>query len=234
MASFRKEILQQIERIDTGRIFTFRDLSFDREKTAHVAVLLSEQSRKGILVRIEKGAYYRPKVSTLGLGKLPVYQDEHFRYLTEKLNGYITGAYIYNKMSLTEQVTPTLTIATPHPVRRFRFMNMEVECVKAYCSDCGDENLVPFLRLLDAIKDMKHIPGTTEQDIYNRIKRLYFVGYSLSELEKIVSLTESYPPRVRKVVADILGDIGQGVLQTRVSKTLLPTTRFNLNYKTTA
>ena len=36
--------------------------------------------------------------SVLGLGKLPVYQDEQFRYLTEKLNGYITGAYIYNKM----------------------------------------------------------------------------------------------------------------------------------------
>ena len=47
MASFRKEILGQIERIDTGRIFTFRDLSFEMEKTANVAVLLSEQSRKG-------------------------------------------------------------------------------------------------------------------------------------------------------------------------------------------
>ena len=32
MASFRKEILGQIERIDTGRIFTFRDLSFETEK----------------------------------------------------------------------------------------------------------------------------------------------------------------------------------------------------------
>ena len=40
MASFRKEILGQIERIDAGRIFTFRDLSFDAEKTANVAVLL--------------------------------------------------------------------------------------------------------------------------------------------------------------------------------------------------
>ena len=87
MASFRKEILGQIERIDTGRIFTFRDLSFETEKTANVAVLLSEQSRKGVLVRVEKGAYYRPKKSVLGLGKLPVYQDEQFRYLTEKLNG---------------------------------------------------------------------------------------------------------------------------------------------------
>ena len=244
MASFRKEILGQIERIDAGRIFTFRDLSFDTEKTANVAVLLSEQSRKGVLVRIEKGsrkgvlvriekgAYYRPKKSVLGLGKLPVYQDEQFRYLTGKLNGYITGAYIYNKMGLTEQVATTITIATPNPVRRFRFKNLDVECVKAYCMDCSDESLVPYLRLLDAIKDMKRIPGTTGQDIYNRVKSQYFNGYSLPELKKIVSLAKSYPPRVRKTVTDILGDIGQTVLQAEMAKTLLPTTRFNLDYRT--
>ena len=227
MASFRKEILGQIERIDAGRIFTFRDLSFDAEKTANVAVLLSEQSRKGVLVR-----YYRPKKSVLGLGKLPVYQDEQFRYLTKKLNGYITGAYVYNKMGLTEQVATTITIATPSPVRRFRFKNLDVECVKTYCMDCSDESLVPYLRLLDAIKDMKRIPGTTGQDIYNRVKKQYFNGYNLPELEKIVSLAKSYPPRVRKAVADILGDIGQTALQMEMAKTLLPTTRFNLDYKT--
>lgn len=232
MASFRKEILGQIERIDTGRIFTFRDLSFETEKTANVAVLLSEQSRKGVLVRVEKGAYYRPKKPVLGLGKLPVYQDEQFRYLTEKLNGYITGAYIYNKMGLTEQVATTITIATPNPVRRFRFKNLDIECVKAYCMDYPDESLVPYLRLLDAIKDMKRIPGTTGQDIYNRVKSQYFNGYSLPELEKIISLAKSYPPRVRKVAADILGDIRQTVLQTEMAKTILPTTRFNLDYKT--
>ena len=95
-------------------------------------------------------------------------------YLTGKLNGYITGAYIYNKMGLTEQVATTITIATPNPVRRFRFKNLDVECVKAYCMDCSDESLVPYLRLLDAIKDMKRIPGTTGQDIYNRVKSQYF------------------------------------------------------------
>lgn len=232
MASFRKEILGQIERIDAGRIFTFRDLSFDTEKTANVAVLLSEQSRKGKLVRVEKGAYYRPKKSVLGLGKLPVYQDEQFRYLTEKLNGYITGAYIYNKMGLTEQVATTITIATLNQVRRFRFKNLDVECVKAYCMDCSDKNLVPYLRLLDAIKDMKRIPGTTAQDIYDRVKRRYFFGYSRAELEIIVSLAKRYPPRVRKTVTDILGDIGQTVLQAEMAKTLLPTTRFNLDYRT--
>ena len=173
MASFRQSILQQIERIDPGRIFTFRDLSYDLDKTANVAVLLSELSRAGKLIRVAKGAYYRPKESALGLGILPVYQREQFRYLTEKLNGYLTGPYVYNKMGLTEQVPTTITIATPSPVRRFRFRNLEVECVKSYCSDSQDESSVPYLRLLDAIKDMKRVPGTTEQDIYDRVKAVW-------------------------------------------------------------
>ncbi len=232
MNSFRKNILRQIEQIDTGRIFTFRDLSYDLSKTANVAVLLSELSREGTLVRVEKGAYYRPRKSAFGLGNLPVYQDEQFRYLTEKLDGYITGVYIYNKMGLTEQVATTITIATPCPVRRFRFRNLEIECVKSYCMEYRDESLIPFLRILDAVKDMKSIPGTMSQDVYDRLKSQYFSRYDSSELEKIVSLSKSYPPRVRKTVADILGDIGQPRLQSEVSKTLLPTTRFNLSYRT--
>ena len=135
-------------------------------------------------------------------------------------------------MGLPEQVATTITIATTNPVRRIRYRNLDIECVKAYCTDYQDDSLVPYLRLLDAIKDMKHIPGTTGQDIYNRLKSLYFNEYSLPELEKIVSLAKNYPPRVRKVVADILGDIRQTVLQTEMAKTLLPTTRFNLDYKT--
>ena len=232
MDSFRKNILRQIEQIDAGRIFTFRELSFDLGKTANVAVLLSELNRKGMLVRVEKGAYYRPRKSALGLGNLPVYQDEQFRYLTEKLGGYITGAYIYNKMSLTEQVATTITIATPSPVRRFSFKKLDIECVKAYSLEYREESQIPYLRLLDAIKDMKRIPGTTAQDIYDRVKSLYFEKYGVPELEKIVSLSRSYPPRVRKTVADILGDIGQPLLQSEVTRTLLPTTRFNLSYRT--
>ena len=79
---------------------------------------------------------------------------------------------------------------------------------------------------------MKHIPGTTEQDIYDRIKDRYFSKYTRQELEKAVSLAKKYPPRVRKVIADILGDIEQSILQAEMAKTLLPTTRFNFIYKT--
>ena len=69
-------------------------------------------------------------------------------------------------------------------------------------------------------------------DVQSVCCKVCSVDKDLLELEKIVSLAKSYPPRVRKVVADILGDIRQTVLQTEMVKTILPTTRFNLDYKT--
>lgn len=44
----------------------------------------------------------------------------------------------------------------------------------------------------------------------------------MPELIKVVSLTKDYPPRVRKIVADMLGEIGQQDLQQELTRTILP------------
>lgn len=105
---------------------------------------------------------------------------------------------------------------------------MDIETVKAYTTAYHDETNIPYLRLLDAIKDIKHIPGSTQQDIYERIKNQYFKDFSMPGLIKVISLTKDYPPRVRKIVADMLGELEQHDLQQKISGTILPTTRFNL------
>ena len=124
----------------------------------------------------------------------------------------------------------TITIATPKPIRHFLFKNFDIESIKAYTTAYHNETNIPYLRVLDAIKDIRHIPGSTQQDIYERIKNQYFKDFSMQELIKVVSLTKDYPPRVRKIVADILGEIGQQDLRLELTRTILTTTRFNLNY----
>ncbi|NDV81554.1 DUF6088 family protein [Bacteroides sp. 51] len=230
MKSFKENINKQIDSIESGEIFTFKDLMFPYDKFAHVAVILSQKNKKGELVRIEKGAYYKPKKSTLGLGSLPVYQDEQLKYLTEKLDGYITGAYIYNKMGLTEQVPSVITIATPKPIRRFNFKKLVIETVRSYIHEPANDDILLYLRLLDAIKDIKKIPGRTEQDVYESLKQRYFENYDYPVLNKIVSLAVSYPPRVRKILGDILEDMNYTDLQKELSQTIIPTTRFDLHY----
>ncbi len=232
MKSFRSNIIRQIETIPEGKIFTFSDLDFPVEKFSNVAVILSGLAKEKRLVRVEKGAYYRPKQSSLGLGVLPVYQDEQLNYLTRKLDGYLTGTYIYNKMSLTEQVSSVITIAAPQPVRPFRFKKLSVECVKSYADTPGDENTLRLIRMLDAIKDLKYIPGTTPQQAYDRIFALHISQLSPVNLEKIVSLAINYPPRVRKILSDMLKKDNRFDLSKQLVNTICPTTRFDLPYKT--
>ena len=232
MKSFKSDIISQIEVIPEGKIFTFSNLNFSMEKFANVAVILSDLSKAKKVVRVEKGAYYRPKQSSLGLGVLPVYQDEQLGYLTRKLDGYLTGAYIYNKMSLTEQVPSVITIAVNRPVRAFKFKKMSVECVKAYVDTPYDDDTLRIIRILDAIKDLKRIPGTTPRQAYNRIFALHISQLSPVNLKKTVSLSLAYPPRVRKILSDMLEKNNHADLNRQLVNTICPTTRFDLPYKT--
>jgi hypothetical protein len=231
MQSFKSNIQRQIDLIPEGKIFTFKDLAFPLSKFANVAVVLSCLARKNKLIRIEKGAYYKPRQSSLGLGYLPVYQDEQLNYLTHKLNGYLTGAYIYNKMSLTEQVPSTITIAARNPARAFRFEKLSVECVKAYVDIPDDNQTLRLIRVLDAIKDYRHIPGTTPQAAYGRIFKLHVSPLDYVTLERLVSLSKNYPPRVRKILGCMLHESDNRGLEEQLVATICPTTRFNFPHK---
>jgi hypothetical protein len=231
MHSFKADIHKQIDAIPEGKIFTFSDLTFPMAKFPNVAVILSELSKDKQLMRFEKGAYYRPKQSGLGLGFLPVYQEEQINYLTNKLKGYLTGSYIYNKMSLTEQVPATITIAAPNPVRAFKFKKLSVECVKAYVDVPNDDKTLFLVRILDAIKDIKHIPGVSPQSAYDKIFNLHISSLTASSLKKLVSLSLHYPPRVRKVLSDMLHKSNKNDLAEQLVGTICPTTRFDLPYQ---
>ena len=232
MKSFKSEIQKQIDMIPEGRIFAFDDLVFPLSKFANVAVILSKLAKEKKLIRIEKGAYYKPKPSSLGLGYLPVYQEEKLNYLTNKLNGYLTGAYIYNKMSLTEQIPSVITIAVHYPVRAFKFGKLSVECVKAYVDihDDGGQEL-HLVRILDAIKDCRRIPGTNPQLAYDRIFNLHVSSLEYAKLKKLVHLSKNYPPRVRKMLSRMLQENNNKELEELLTATICPTTKFKLPYK---
>jgi hypothetical protein len=231
MESFRSEILSQIEVVPEGRIFTFQNLVFPIDKFANVAVLLSELTKKNKLNRIEKGAYYKPRESKLGLGMLPVYQEEQLNYLTNKLGGYLTGPYIYNKMSLTEQVPTVITIAVHQPVRPFKFKKLFIKCVKAYVNGSYSDEILRLLRILDAIKDLKHIPGISPQIAYNKIFYFHLQPLSSKELERLTSFAMQYPARVRKILSDMLERNKNYDLKKQLVGTICPTTRFDLPYE---
>lgn len=231
MASFRKYILEQVMAMPTGMIFSFHELDFEIEKSPLVAAYLSSLVKKGILKKFEKGAYYKPKVSTFGLGTLSLREEDKLDYLARKYNGYITGPEVYNRLGLTEQVAMSVTLATPNNVRNFKTGNLKVNCVKAYSDAYKNKDMLYFIWLLDAVKDIKNVPETSEQKVYDRLKSLHLKKMNTENLSILVNIAQSYPPRVRQTVADMMGDFNYIQLEHKLRKGLLPSTRFKINYK---
>jgi len=228
MASFRQYIIEQVMAYREGKIFTFKDLVFEPQKKACAAVVLSELTKKGILARAAKGVYFRPKVSLLGLKYRPLSYQEKLDFISKELGGYLSGPYMFNQMQLTEQVASVITIATPNPVRKFVKMNVNVNCIKSYIHKI-DETDVYYLRLLDAVKFINDIPGTTPTDVYSRLMLHHFKNFQSKDLDKINQLALSYPPRVRKIMMDVCHDLGY----TKGKNLLLGSINSNTHFKTT-
>jgi hypothetical protein len=85
---------------------------------------------------------------------------------------------------------------------------------------------------LDAVKDLKHIPGVSPQATFDKINRLHVSALSPKNQEKLVSLSLKYPPRVRKSLSNMMYSNNKRDLAEQLAGTICPTTRFNLSYKT--
>lgn len=231
MASFRKYILEQVMGYKEGQIFTFKDLVFEPQKKAYAAVVLAELTKKGILVRAAKGVYFRPKASLLGLKHRPLSYQDKLDFISKELGGYLSGPYIFNQMQLTEQVASVITVATPNPVRKFVKMNVRINCIKSYIQKIDDSD-VYYLRLLDAVKFINDIPGTTPTDVYSKLMLFHFNNFQLSDLEKINQLALSYPPRVRKIMMGVCHKLGYTKGENLLQNSINSNTHFktNLNY----
>lgn len=230
MESFRRDIIRQVELIERGKLFTSKNLYFAPQKKANVAVVLSELTKKGNIVRVEKGVYFRPKPSLVGLKYRPLEHQEKLDFISKRLNGYITGAYVFNQMQLTEQVAMVVTIATPKPVRAFELGNVRVKCIKSYVDDLENVDIY-HLRLLDAIKSIRVIPGTTPSDVYDRLMQHHFGKLQREELNRIVELTLKYPPRVRRIMVDVCKELGYQKESMIISETINSNTHFKTIFK---
>lgn len=224
--SFRQSIVWQVSQKKRGIIFSSGNLVFPQEKLANVAVILSDLCKIGTIMRFEKGAYYRPYLSTR---KSCPTERAILEYLTSKSKGYVSGRYAYDYVGLKQDLFSEITIASCNPIRHIEINGLKVVFVKAYVDKVASKD-IGMVYLLDTIKDIKNIPGHTEQDVYDTLKQKCIKALPLQNIERLVRLSQKYPPRVRKILGDMLEDINEISLRDKVIQSLYPTTRYVLNY----
>ncbi len=220
-------ITKQIEIIEPGKLFSYRDFKLPADRMVAMANTLSKLVSKGIIKRFEKGKYFKPKQGMFG--EVPLAQSQILQsILKENGNrvGYVTGTMAYNQMSLTTQIPNEYVIATNELRRSIKKEGVRIRFVKAYSSEITDNN-IDLLRLLDAIKDIRVIPATGTNTalelIKGKLKRL-----SLNEQKEIVRLVLNYPPSTKALVGAMFELMGNNLGADKLYKTLNPLSKYKI------
>lgn len=203
-----KKILNKNNQDKIWSYSDFKDLPFDS-----VTKALSLLNQKGTIKRIQKGYYFLPQKTILGLVPHDT-MDLLFKKLAKKGVFYcVSGINGYNKIGLTTQISNVTTIASPITMRS----NDKIKFIQRNKPASGTE--IERI-ILDALNDIDSIPGTYPQKALLKIKEIIKSGkVNINDLGKS-SLLET--PRVKAII----GALGH---ELNMDKTLLKQLKLSLN-----
>ena len=200
------QVKSRIESFPAGYVFTLSDFGLDPSNEIALAKLLSRMVSSGKLMKVSKGKYYKPRNTEFGALK-PAYEElvKDFLVKDGETIGYITGTAAFGRMGLTTQISSGIMIGVNkyrHPVTRsgypVRFLLQENPIKEEY---------IDLLLILDAIKLIREIPGTSPveacQIIINLIRGLD--DARTAELERLSLKYTNYVRALTGAILDYLG-----------------------------
>lgn len=196
------KIVAKINRIDTGDVFGYDTLGLTSDEIIAGSKALSRLVDKGVIKRVRKGYYYKPKVSVFGEQK-PREDVLLSLYLFEKNKqvAYITGTRLYNRLGLTTQVPSSIRVASLDRQVKGKVGNVVIKPAKSYVKVTTDT--IKYLELLDVIKDLNTIPDLQKSDGLVYLKRVIY-NFDTAEIKKLITYGVAYPPKVRALLGALL------------------------------
>jgi len=108
-----KRIEEDILRMTPDIVFTYRDLGYPPIDSGNVIRKLNRMVESGVLMKLSKGRYYKPKNSIFG--QLRPRQEEIVKDLLWRDGrpiGYLTGYSVFNQLGLTTQISNIIEIGS--------------------------------------------------------------------------------------------------------------------------
>ena len=221
-----KAIEQAVNSFRTDYVFTYRDLGLPPESCANVIRKLNRMADMGVIQRLSKGRFYKPKQTIFG--KLKPSQEEVVKDLLEKdgkIIGYLTGISIFGQLGLTTQISNIIEIGVKGKKNNTRRGMYSIRFVQQ--ANLITRNNIPLLQLLDSIKSIKRIPDTTPDSSYNRIKAIV---KSLDEknLDLMIKLAMKYNPMTRAIAGAVIEELYGEDKARSLRETLNPITIYKV------
>jgi hypothetical protein len=214
-------IRRRVENGPEDRLWTLGD--FASLPVAAVAKTLSRMAHDGVIRRLRKGVYYRPKTTRFGETK-PDLSRVFTRLLDRKHVGWKpSGLAVWNALGLTTQVPAVPTFAVDRRVQLSASKgSVRFRVVPSLHALSAEER-----GALDALRDLRHVPDTTPAAIVHRLVDLCRERQLL--FSRMLRASAHEPPRVRALlglIGTLLGEDADELAKLR--RSLNPTTTFNL------
>lgn len=221
-----KEVQKLVESLQPDYVFTYQDLNLPPERSESVIKTLNRLVDEGVISKISKGRFYKPKKSIFGT--LKPKQEEIVKDLLEKEGntiGYMTGYSVFNRLGLTTQVPNIIQIGTN--VRKNKKQRGLFTISFVLQPNPITKGNIPLLQLLDAIRFIKEIPDTT---VSQSIKRMISIIRELNkkDINRLLILAEKYPPMVRAVLGAMIENIYDTPQVLSLWNTLNPLTSYKI------
>src|SRR6185437_9156728 len=159
-------------RIETGgvdRLWTYAD--FDTADRHALAAALSRLTREGLLRRVRRGMYYRPKKTLFGMSEPDPVALVDAVLRARGLSAVPSGVGEYHRLGLTTQMSGAVSRATTGRVPADLVPIVRVRARKRPLDEQAhirsDERTV-----LDALRDIKRIPDTSVASAISRVMAL--------------------------------------------------------------
>lgn len=201
-----KQVRDILAATPPGKVLTIADFGVPQDSQQALVKALSRLVADGVISKIAKGRYYKPRQTVFGTLKPNV--AEVVRDLLVKNGktvGYITGVTAFAQMGLTTQITAAIMIGTNkyrRPLRRGEYTVSFLVQPNAIT----EEN-IPLLLILDALKLFRKIPATSPDECMRSISRIV-ASLSKNDRKRLATLAENYAPYVRALLGAILSSLG--------------------------
>ena len=201
------EIRNKIDSFQTGHVFTMADFALEPSNEQALAKLLSRMVASGEIVRVSKGKYYKPKKTVFGVMR-PAYEElvKDLLMKGDEFVGYISGGTAFSAMGLTTQISSNILIGTNkyrHPIERGGY---KVSFLLQ--SNPITQGNIELLQILDAVKMIRKIPGTSPTDACKILIAL-IKGLDEDQTAELERLSLKYTNYVRAIVGAILELLGR-------------------------
>ena len=219
-------IIVKISRLPKGYVFSYEDFLSELNKKDAVIKALNRMAASGKIAKLSKGKYYKPE--TTAFGELQANQTQTVKDLLEKdgiLTGYLTGLSVYNKLGLSTQISNTIQIGASDvrpPFKRGRF---KISFIRQ--KNIITQANIPLLRILDSVRFIKKIPGTSIDSACIRLSAIIEASTE-KELLSMIRLARKYPPAARALLGALADESGFALLTEPLFKSLNPITVYKL------